>query len=151
MSQSPTNHLFACLCFWEPRCSYIGTATRRGWGSRWWGRDRSFHTCLWRWHQDLYGHLHSTPQQAMPQSSVQHQEIQCRKSTRKSSWEPGEHENLHSLLHNAKPSNRTSDLGAVLLSRTQRGSWHPHSTLTWCSFMKHGGCDQLLVHNKLEV
>lgn len=57
---------------------------RRGEVAGWWGRDLSFHTCLRWWHLDLYGHLHSIPQQAMPQSSVQHQETQCRKSTRAS-------------------------------------------------------------------
>lgn len=79
----------------------------------WWGRDLSFHTCLRRWHWDLYRHLHSIPQQAMPQSS--HQETRCRKSTRMST-ESQVSMKTFTAYCTMKCHHRTSDLGLRILS-----------------------------------
>ncbi|EDK97040.1 mCG145815, partial [Mus musculus] len=92
-------------------------------------------------HWDLYRHLHSIPQQAMPQSSQQ--ETQCRKSTRMST-ESRVSMKTFTAYCTMKCHHRISDLGLRILSRTHRGSWCPCSTLTWCSLLKHGGCGSTL-------
>lgn len=50
-----------------------------------------------------------------------------------------------------KAIRRASNLGVGLYPGASEDSWCPRSTLTWRPLMKHGGCDQLLVCNKLEV